>query len=89
MTRDESFSPILVLSLKNFDLKRLDSETNEIAKSLLFFIKIVREYMLLPYFVETFKIVVDFANKDLLPFTFVQFTYFGWNQSINKRRKVP
>ena len=76
VTRDEKYRPIIMLSLKNFPLPRLESEEIEIIESFVYFIKVVREFLLLPYFVETFKVVVDMAGQDPLPFANVFFGHF-------------
>ena len=81
-SRDDKFRPILVLSLKNFPLARIEREETQILESFVYFIKIVKEYMLLPYYIESFKIIIDVAKQDLLPYSSVILTKYFLFKSV-------
>lgn len=69
-SRDEKFCPIVFLCLSRIKIAQLNQ--SEAINAFVFFIKVVKEYMLVPYFVENFKLVIDFTNTDLGSFKEVE-----------------
>ena len=69
--RDEKYRPVVVLTLEDIDIGPLKNQGT--LKAFLFFFKVIKEFMLLPYFVEHFTPILDLAFQDLTPHVEVLF----------------
>jgi hypothetical protein len=67
--RDNYFRPIILISIGNLEKKkRSEKQIDDFIEALTFIFRTTREYMMLPYHIENWIVMIDINNKGVLNF---------------------